>query len=198
MRVVLSILFLSATISWSQTELELPEIEGEIGINDVPDGWFVISGTPDILSGNGMYPDGTLTVENVNGIGQQGNSVAYLYYNSLSFFEGISTRLSGLTVGEEYSVSFQWQQITLFGEGDITIEGGYLEVVIQDQRLVFENKGRADDEWHLVTITFAAQSPDVDLMLMCNGPGGSFMTRSSCGGIVIDNYCKECRAAGMY
>lgn len=183
----LCILFsLQSTIA--QICLPLPAISSAPAVGAAPPGYNVWQNTPDIISGNGAWPGGGYTVSNVNGTSAAGGTMGMFLQNGgapASQAEGWQTTFTGLTIGQTYSVSCQWQQATL--SGGVTYSGGNLHVTVNGIPTLFTSSGGVGDPWQVATVTFTATATTAVYQFrvseFATGPGafyGSF--------IVVDNY----------
>lgn len=172
----------------AQICIELPPINSAPAVGSAPPGWSVWQESPDIISGNGPWPGGGYTVSDVNGVSAAGGTMAMFLHNggtTITMAEGWQTTLTGLTIGQSYSVSCEWQQATL--NGFVTYSGGNLLVTVNGVPSLFTSSGGVTDPWQVATVTFTATATtalyQVRVSEFPSGPGafyGSF--------VVVDNY----------
>lgn len=172
----------------AQICLPLPAINSAPAVAAAPPGYNVWQNTPDIISGNGPWPGGGYTVSNVNGTSAAGGTMGMFLQNGgqiATNAEGWQTTFTGLTIGQSYSVSCQWQQATL--TGGVTYSGGNLHVTINGVPTLFTSSGGIGDPWQVATVTFTATATSAVYQFrvseFATGPGafyGSF--------VVVDNY----------
>ena len=124
--VILSICF-SVNVN-AQIELNLPSIEGTPDDDCAPKGWAVQEISPDIIEGNGPWPMGTYTVDDVNGGTVSGKTMGLFLSSGMEILEGWKTTFNNLKEGEMYSFSFQWQQASLLSGSDFWYRGGGIQV----------------------------------------------------------------------
>lgn len=174
--------------SFAQICIELPPINSAPVVGGAPPGWSVWQESPDIISGNGPWPGGGYTVSDVNGTSAAGGTMGMFLHNggtSIALAEGWQTTLTGLTIGQSYSISCEWQQATL--SGFVTYSGGNLLVTVNGVPSLFTSSGGATDPWQVATVTFTATATtalyQIRVSEFPSGPGafyGSF--------VVVDNY----------
>ena len=101
----------SGTQSYEATAIAGTSIDGNVvqyGGN-VPTGWTQISGASINNSVNGAFSI-VYTMSNLNGTSSNGGTFVEIDSNSTS--GGMSTSLTGLTVGTVYTYAVEWQQLT--------------------------------------------------------------------------------------
>lgn len=194
-----AILFLLFGFSWlanGQVALDLPLIEGNPNQNVCPANWQIWETSPDLIAGNGPWPGGTYTMEDIEDGVVDGKSMGLFLANKSTKGEGWTTTLTGLKKGRKYSISIQWQQCTLTNYGGITYTGGDLFMSVDSTEKVFQSKGGINDSWQTATIDFTATSTTAIFKVRVNekSTGAEGETGSA---IVIDNSCQPCKEAGI-
>lgn len=193
--VIMSIAFQSK----AQNCIETPEINGSPANYAAPVGWSVWYGTPDVISGNGVYPTGVpASIADVNATSTAGGEMAFLLINAVNgnFTESIQKTISGLVPGNLYSLVIDWQQATLdYAITTNDFSGGKLEVFIDGvSNSVHESTGGYDDGWQSATVQFTATSHSHVL-----GIKGKLLDGASRGAIVVDNgFCPTVLPVMLY
>jgi hypothetical protein len=182
----LLVLFLSPSFQ-AQTCLELPEINGTPQTSSVPIDWTIWNGTPDVITGNGIYPTGiAATIQDVNQPSSAGGEMVFFIINPVNGVntESIQTSIDNLIVGESYTVNVEWQQATLdYTYFSSTFSGGHLGAYLDGILIqTFISNGSIDDIWQVASISFTATASSHVL-----GLRGIISNVSSRGAIVIDN-----------
>ena len=201
MKTILTVGFLIAFSTLAQKEVVLPPIEGEQAVNAAPSGWTIMKDSPDIITGNGFWSSSynTYWVNGVNGDTTNGNMAFFIALPS-GYSEGWKTTASKLTVGETYSVSFQWQQVRYYTKDKIWYAGGGLAIGINGKEYTYDHDS-FEDSWHNATVVFEADSTDVEITIRCIIPKGGCEVTEGCA-IVVENVdtidCQECKEAGAY
>lgn len=138
--------------------IEFPPINGEPAAIAAPDGWTIWTPSPDIIAGEGPWPGGVgYVVSNIEGISPGGAEMSLILGvpGAFPYFEGIQTVLTGLTIGETYSISIGWQQVNL--ENDLnTYRAGKLSLTVDGAESIFTSIGDVTDEWQIATVEFVA------------------------------------------
>jgi len=172
----------------AQNCVDLPEMNGTPASFESPLFWNIWHSTPDIISGNGIYP-GTAqaNITNVNGSSLAGGEMVFLLINGAlgETTEGISTILSGLIPGNTYFFEVEWQQVVL--DYNLFVNdpsGGKLSVYIDGNNVgVFTSSGGLDDYWQKATVIFTATSSQHVI-----GLKGKLLDNAYMGAIVLDNF----------
>lgn len=173
-------------LGFGQVELRLPAIEATPEPHKAPIGWSVWQESPDVISGNGAWPGGGYTIEDVDGKNVAGFSMGLFLANEGGIQEGWTTTFNNLTIGEKYSVTLKWQQATLTNHSSITYSGGNLYMAVDDKEKIFTSVSGIEDEWQTATFVFTAKAESVVLKIKVsepkNGPIGDYGSA-----IVVDN-----------
>jgi gliding motility-associated-like protein len=178
-----------SNLSYSQECLETAAIDGVPGAAVIPAGWDLWMSTPDLIAGLGPWPGGGYFVYDVDGISSSGGEMQLILANAGTPGEGIQTTLTGLTIGASYSVSIEWQQMTLSNDDPgfpIIYEGGKLALTVDGVETEFASVGGMDDPWQVATVTFVAIAPTA--LLQCGIKASDVPTAEYGYGIVIDDY----------
>ena len=180
---------LASNVTYSQECLETAAIDGVPATAVAPAGWELWMATPDLIAGLGPWPGGGYFVYDVDGISSSGGEMQLILANAGTLGEGIQTTLTGLTIGVLYSVSIEWQQMTLSNDfpGFLVIyEGGKLVLTVDGTETEFTSVGGVDDPWQVATVTFVAIAPTA--LLQCGIKETDIPTAEYGYGIVIDDY----------
>ena len=192
LRNLILLLFLLITNQFAQSQicLELPELNGTPQTYAAPQDWSIWYGTPDIITGNGIYTTGVpATIQDVDQASTAGGEIVFLIINPANGnnTESIQTTLSSLIIGQSYTVNVEWQQATLdYTNFSSRFTGGDLGAYIDGSLIhTFASNGGIDDVWQVATISFTATATSHIL-----GLKGILNNISNRGAIVIDNsYC---------
>jgi outer membrane protein OmpA-like peptidoglycan-associated protein len=172
-------------ISFGQTPLFLPPLDGPQKTYTTPAGWENYSGSPDIVIGNGKWDvSGMFDLDKING-DFPGNSMVWMMYVTASEKEGIKTTKRGLEVGKNYSVAIQWQQCVMVLDSVYQYAGGELEMIVQGESTIFTSDGLEDD-WQEAKVSFKAKTEVVDIVVLIHIPDQPLESKYG-GCIVIDN-----------
>lgn len=167
--------------------LDLPPMNGTPSSYVSPNDWSIWNSTPDIISGNGVYPGTTqANITNVNGSSSAGGEMVFFLINGIlgQNTEAITTVFTGLVPGTSYFIAVEWQQVTLDYIG-VTFDpkGGKLVMYLDGINVgVFSSSGGLNDNWQTATITFVATSSSHVF-----GLKGELLDNSNRGAIVVDN-----------
>ncbi len=148
------------------TCLTLPGITDAPQVNAIPTGYTDAGCAfpPSIIAGNGLFPGSTTsTISNVDGTPSLGGNMALLVdpvnagctsgSGAPGIAGGLSTSLTGLTVGQTYSISVEWQQASV----DADIAGGTLSISVDGlTETTYTSSGGLSDGWQIATYTFTA------------------------------------------
>ncbi len=108
-----------------------PPIGGPPGVGVAPAGWSVAQNTPDIISGNGLWPGGGYTVSDITGTSTSGGTMGLFLNQDPGYVESWQTTLTGLTAGVTYQVAIEWQQATLAQNGGGSLwSGGQIRLTV--------------------------------------------------------------------
>lgn len=167
--------------------VDLPVMNGTPQSYTCPNGWNIWHSTPDIITGNGVYPGTTqANITDVNGSSSVGGEMVFFLINGIlgQNTEGLTTVLSGLVPGTDYFVSVEWQQVTLDYIGVVhDPKGGKLGMYLDGNSIgTFSSSGGLDDDWQTATVSFVATGTSHTL-----GLKGELLDNSSRGAIVIDD-----------
>lgn len=182
---------------FGQNTLHLLPIEGTPDDNVAPEGWTIEEISPDIIAGNGPWPNGVYTVADVNGGTVSGESMGLFLSSDTSILEGWETTFSNLKIGTSYSFALQWQQATLFSGSELWYQGGELLVMVDGDSTVFRSKNDVSDDWQVAKVNFTAVSETTTVVIKIHISPQSY-TGVYGGAIVLDNVCQECHEAGMW
>ncbi len=178
-------LTMTSTELSAATPISLPTIEGAPAFGVAATGWTIGDETPDIIAGNGAWPGGAgYVVSDVSGLSPQGGTMGLFLNNGTNTFptalgETWKTPLTGLTVGQSYSVSVNWQQATL--AGGATYSGGQLKMIVDGVETVFTGTGTpSTDDWQTAIVTFVATSTTANFEM-------GMKVSATNGAIVIDS-----------
>ena len=151
----------------AQDCLEYDEIGGTDCVACVPDGWSLFGGTsPDIILGDGTWPGGGCTIEDLEGESPGGGTMSFFVAQGGSYEEGMTTTVSGLNTGQEYGFGLYWQNVVVNNCG--MWEGGDLLIELDGEQYIFSGA----EEWEYIEICFTPSSSDVDINLNIIGDGG--------------------------
>lgn len=140
--------------------IDPPAISGTPAAATAPVGWAVAQNSPDIIAGNGPWPNFSgFTISDVSGPSPSGGSMGLFLSQADGYVETWQTTLTGLTVGQSYQVALFWQQGT--GRGDPPSidfwSGGPFRVSVDGNPTDYVGVGTAStDTWQLATKTFTA------------------------------------------
>lgn len=179
----------STSITYTQECIETAPIDGTPGAGDTPAGWGLWMSSPDLIAGLGPWPGGGYFVYDVDGISTSGGEMQLILANEGTIGEGIETTLTGLTLGDVYSVSIEWQQATLNNDdpgSPIIYAEGKLAMTLDGIETVFTSVGAVDDIWQVATATFTAAGPTA--LLQCSLKATDIPTTDYGYAIVIDDY----------
>lgn len=194
MRYLLIVISIISYGALAQTPLKLPEIEGPIKTASYPKGWESLIGSPDIVEGEGIWNNEKYTLDHITGE-HAGESMVWLMCVRPSGYEGMQTTVNGLTIGELYSVSINWQQCAMMLEDERMYWGGDLLMIVDGVEHIFKSEGVHDD-WQTATVEFTAKSKSVTVGVQMFNP--DYDKKSRWGGcIVVDDAdpCVNCPAA---
>ncbi len=152
---VLTLLLISATLSFSQTPINPPAVSGAPAVGIAPGGWSILQPSPDIINGNGPWPGGFYTVQDVDGVSCSGGAMSLCLSSANGIGESLQTTLTGLTNAATYVVSVEWQQCTLAGPPNYAAGTMSMSVGAGPQT-VFTSTGTVSDGWQTASITFVA------------------------------------------
>lgn len=191
-QLLLPLLILLSSAVFSQTCIDLPAIDGTPAQSFAPVGYSMIGATPDLIAGNGPWPGGSGYVTfDVDGTSLSGGEMGLFLLNGGTgggLGEGWTTALAGLTIGQTYSISMEWQQNTLSNPPGNTIvyAGGELYLELYGTPYIFTSTGGINDQWQVATFTFTATTTNPVLTLRvkepATGPIGGYGSS-----IVVDN-----------
>jgi methionine-rich copper-binding protein CopC len=158
------------------------------GAGFAPDGWTVVSGSPDMNdASNGAWggATGVYTLQNVNGTSSNGGKFAELVgTNSPTVNESIGTTLTGLVAGQSYSYGVQWQQATLNGNGFTYASGGQLKLTINGTSQVFTSTGLTDG-WQTAVMSFIATGTSASIVVAPNATVGMDTSTSAFNAFIV-------------
>lgn len=142
----------------AQTCIPLPAVNGDPSPAMAPPSWEIWMPSPDIVSGLGPWPGGAgYVMYDVDGFSTSGGEMSLMLAQGM-ITEGLQTTLLGLTPGETYFVSLEWQQATLANES-FTYSEGQLSITIDGTETIFTSDGGVDDGWQVATVSFVAGGP---------------------------------------
>ena len=158
---------------------DLPPVDGTPSFNSAADGWQLVEGTTDLVSGNGPWPgpDGSpFTVSDVVGSSRSGGEMQLLIAlpgQAGNMVESVQTELRGLTPGEELTLAFEWQQATLSRPGR-TLSGGTIDVVVDGVTHTFTSDSESGDHgWEVALIDVVATADTLTVVVRSNATGAS-------------------------
>jgi hypothetical protein len=157
------------------TAATTPEINGTPVYENVPVGWTLTGGTPDINNYANAVWSGTYAVTNLNGISWNGGEyVNFVSKGDVLTTESMKASMTGLTVGQTYTYGVQWQQYTLTQLSGIAniFAGGQLKVTINGVSQIYTSAGLSDT-WQNALFTFVANASSMDVNLSINSKVGS-------------------------
>lgn len=183
-------IFLSATVL-AQDCVELAPVDGTPNDGVCPAGWTVWQSSPDIVAGNGPWPGGFggYVVEDIDGVSTSGGQYGLFLANNGQGItgEGWQTTITGLTPGNTYTVSIEWQQCTLTNFGSVTYAGGELLIVVDGNPTYFTSSGGINDGWQTATVTFTATGPTATFQACVAEPAGGGIPGNYGMAIAIDD-----------
>ncbi|UKN03151.1 hypothetical protein K6119_06440 [Paracrocinitomix mangrovi] len=164
---ILFISFISLSASlFGQLPIHLPLIDGSPKSDTAPPNWTKIGDSPDLIKGNGEWPGGSYTMENIDGGTLNGESMGLFLCNKNDKPEGWSTTLKGLEIDKKYAFSLSWQQCVLTNFSSVTYSGGDLAVIVNGKEFVYSSDNGVKDKWQNITVEFTAASKEVTVELL--------------------------------
>lgn len=186
-RIILALAILMTFPAFSQTVL--PTNTSPEGAGTTPVGWTILTGSIDVSNqdfwaGWGGYPWYEPVDNPPNG---------HTVWVTGFYTESVATTISGLTIGEEYNVSFYMCETRSNAGGTPTIYDGTLGVTIGGVTHNFPFTGGTSTAWSLETLTFTATSATMDMAFAYNptGPINGNFWNISFGGDVVEPPCEE-------
>lgn len=159
-------LLLGANVSLAQTCIDPPPINGTPCVGCAPAGWAVAANTPDIISGNGLWPGGGYTVSDISGPSTSGGTMG-LFLSQTGYVESWQTTLTGLTAGQTYQVAIEWQQATLAQNGGGSLwSGGQIRLTVDGNSTDYTSTGSVPgDTWQQAVKVFTATGTTANFVL---------------------------------
>ena len=160
-------------------------IDGTASRNSTPTGWTALSGTtPDLNDNNNTAWAGVLNTTFVNGQSLNGGQWEQMMAQTIT--EGMTSTLTGLTVGQTYTYGVQWQQIQSSGTSQSDFQaGGQLKMTVNGVTKIFTSSG-LEDEWQTALITFVATSTTASVQLSPNDTVGKLAAAAG-SAIAVDS-----------
>lgn len=133
-----------------------------------PDGWQLITATPDMLLNDGDYIDNGIRVYGISGASPQGGRFAHLGWVRMgaTVQERIRTTITGLTNGKKYNVKFYAQGARFTGGNPYG--GGKLDILINGTLIaspLFPEPEWNTDTWREIVVQFTATGSTATLEL---------------------------------
>jgi hypothetical protein len=168
-----------------------PPIGGPPGVGVAPAGWSVAQNTPDIISGNGLWPGGGYTVSDITGTSTSGGTMGLFLNQDPGYVESWQTTLTGLTAGVTYQVAIEWQQATLAQNGGGSLwSGGQIRLTVDGNSTDYTSSGTiAGDTWQTAVKVFTATGPTANFVLGHTSQPGVF-------GMVVADSGGACSVVG--
>jgi VCBS repeat-containing protein len=158
------------------TLLPLPETNGTPQAVSVPVSWEMEQNTPDIISGNGLWPLGAVySVGHVSDTSPEGGEMVLMisnhFINQSLYEEAASTTVTGLTIGQQYTFGVYWQEasLKLNSQTNWLWSGGDLEISVDNNvsttQTFVGNATPATDDWQAAVFTFTASETSHKIVL---------------------------------
>ncbi len=179
-----TLVFIVCGISNAQDCLEYPDIGGMECVACVPTDWSIDGSTsPDIVPGDGTWPGGGCTLENLSGESPGGGNMVMFVSAGATYQEGMITTVSGLDTGQEYGFGLYWETITINNCGVYT--EGALSIELDGE--IYEYSG--SDDWEFIELCFIPSSSSIDIVLSISTSGNTAIVVDSPGCDMITPCC---------
>ena len=142
----------------AQDCLPLPVSDGPTCTICGPPGWGIIN-SPDVILTDGSHPIPGCFVGDISGPSPAGGTAVFMAALGTTYFEAITTTVSGLNTSQEYSFGVFWEMITTSG-CDITA-GGTMEVIVDGQQYIFAGA----ESWELAEFCFTPSSSTINVQI---------------------------------
>jgi PEP-CTERM motif len=157
---------------------------GELGFNTSATGWSVPNGSYNFLytsaaaaetganGQDGLVPLWGPANGSNNGLGNSPDGGAFVALDT-DFGQGaLSQTIGGLTIGQKYTVSFDWgaaQQYNFFGSTTESLAVSLGSQTIDTSTVINPSKGFSG--WYATSMTFTANATSESLAFLAQGPG---------------------------
>jgi hypothetical protein len=158
-----------------------------------PAGWSVVNGFPSMVAPTNPSNTGSGGVINfISRPSTSGGAVVHVFGSSSGTYGVIGSNLTGLTVGQRYTVAIEWQRTQVTNAGIIYYMDGdlFIQVGSNSRQTYTSGLGASADDWMIALYTFTATSTSAPIYVGVVVGSGSQISRNP--SIVFDagDVCK--------
>lgn len=154
----LSVLLLAAFTARAESLVVNGSLNGSIANMDVPTGWTVLAGTPDTVDPtSNVGVSGWLSFGVAPTVSPDGGTWVGLGING-SYIESFGQSLSGLTVGQTYTVSWQAANFGINNQANSYLGSNAIGVMLDGASIGQGSTLSLSSNWSTQSLTFVATS----------------------------------------
>ena len=158
-----------------------------------PAGWSVVNGFPSMVAPTNPSNTGSGGVINfISRPSTSGGAVVHVFGSSSGTYGVIGSNLTGLTVGQRYTVAIEWQRTQVTNAGIVYYMDGdlFIQVGSNSRQTYTSGLGASADDWMIALYTFTATSTSAPIYVGVVVGSGSQISRNP--SIVFDagDVCK--------
>ncbi len=130
-----------------------------------PAGWSVASGSPSVIAATNPSATGSGgTINYISGPSASGGSVVHVFGSSSSY-GAISATLTGLIIGQSYTVAIEWQRTQVTNAGiSYYLDGNlFIQVGSNAKQTYTTSSGASSDSWTIARYTFTATATNLPI-----------------------------------
>lgn len=159
-----------------------------------PAGWSVVNGYPSMVAATNPSATGSGGIINhISGPSRSGGAIVHVYGSGSSNYGAIQSSLTGLTIGQAYTVAIEWQRTQVTNSGISYYLDGDLFIQVQgnDRQVYTSSLGAAADDWMIALYSFTATSNSAWIAVGVMADSGSQSSKNP--SIVFDagNVCAQ-------
>jgi len=155
---ILSVLLLAAFTARAESLVVNGSLNGSIANMDVPTGWTVLAGTPDTVDPtSNVGVSGWLSFGVAPTVSPDGGTWVGLGING-SYIESFGQSLSGLTVGQTYTVSWQAANFGINNQANSYLGSNAIGVMLDGASIGQGSTLSLSSNWSTQSLTFVATS----------------------------------------
>ena len=130
-----------------------------------PAGWSIASGSPSVVAATNPSSTGSGgTINFISGPSASGGSVVHVFASGSSY-GAISSTLTGLIVGQSYTVAIEWQRTQVTNTGIAYYLDGnlFIQVGSNAKQTYTTSSGASSDSWTIARYTFTANATSLPI-----------------------------------